>query len=89
MNLKISEAFKILKQIIKGTIKSIFKNSRTEKIAKYRLSVCSACPYQGYLINVVIFGTRIKLITQCKDCGCILKLKSRSDSTCPQNKWKA
>ncbi len=80
--------FKIPKQILQGIIKSIFKDPNTERIAKYRLNICSVCPYQGYLINISILGKQFRFIKQCKDCGCILSLKSRSlESECPQNKW--
>lgn len=91
---KINKLFNIAQQIIKGIFKSIFKDPNTEKIAKYRMSICKTCPKQGYLINISIFGIKIKLIKQCKSCGCLLQLKTHSfnidkkkNATCPEKKW--
>lgn len=84
----------ITQQIFQGIIKSIFKDPNTEKIAKYRLSICAVCPKQGYLINIHILGKVFRFIKQCKECGCLLQLKTHSfnidkekNATCPQGLW--
>ena len=48
----------------------------SEDIALERLAICKACP------------ELIKLTTQCKKCGCFMKLKTTlQDATCPIGKW--
>ncbi len=43
---------------------------------KERYSICKVCP------------EFIDLTTQCKKCGCIMKLKTKlAAATCPINKW--
>lgn len=45
-------------------------------IAKQRLAICEECP------------RFIKKTTQCKECGCIMKLKTKlPNSSCPLGKW--
>ena len=47
-----------------------------EKVAKERLSICENCEHY------------INLTTQCKKCGCIMKLKTKLEqATCPIGKW--
>ena len=47
-----------------------------EKVAKKRLSICNGC------------DQFIKLTTQCKQCGCVMKLKTKLDTaSCPIGKW--
>jgi hypothetical protein len=91
---KILNILNIAQQILQGIYKSIFKDPNTEKVAKYRMSVCTTCPKQGYLINTSIFNTNIKLVKQCKECKCLLLLKSHSfnidkekNATCPLGLW--
>lgn len=91
---KIKNILNILQQILQGIYKSIFRDPNTEKIAKYRMSVCSTCPKQGYLININTFNISIKLFKQCKQCHCLLLLKSHSfnidkekNATCPLGLW--
>ena len=44
--------------------------------AEDRFSICKACP------------ELIKLTTQCKKCGCFMKVKTKLDlATCPIGKW--
>jgi hypothetical protein len=51
------------------------KLNDVEKI-KERLDICQVCP------------KFIKLTSQCKECGCIMKLKTQLiNATCPLNKW--
>jgi hypothetical protein len=47
-----------------------------EEKAEERFSICKACP------------ELIKLTTQCKKCGCFMKVKTKLDlATCPIEKW--
>lgn len=55
-------------------------NSTTEwasqDLSKQRYEICGACP------------EFIKLTTQCKQCGCIMKLKTKLElASCPIGKW--
>jgi len=57
-----------------------FLNSSTEYVSSQkkdkRLSICQSC------------DRFIKLTTQCKECGCIMKLKTTmSHASCPIGKW--
>ena len=65
-----------MKQIIQG-VKNAITNQR-EELANKRMSICKKCEY---LKESDIFGYR------CDSCGCILKYKVRSDSSCPEGKW--
>lgn len=48
----------------------------TEEEAEHRLNICSQCP------------ELIKATSQCKQCGCFMKVKVKlKDATCPLNKW--
>jgi len=48
----------------------------SNELQKQRYSVCRSCP------------EFIDLTTQCKKCGCIMKLKTKlSAAQCPINKW--
>ena len=47
-----------------------------EETAKQRLDICWDC------------DRLIKVTTQCKECGCFMKLKTRLEhAKCPLNKW--
>ena len=47
-----------------------------EEKAKERFSICRSCP------------ELIKLTTQCKKCGCFMKVKTKLEkATCPIGKW--
>ena len=47
-----------------------------EKTKEKRYSICQSC------------DKFIKITTQCKECGCIMKLKTiLSHASCPLNKW--
>jgi len=47
-----------------------------EEISKQRLSICLDC------------DSLIKVTTQCKECGCFMKLKTRlKHARCPLEKW--
>lgn len=48
----------------------------TDEVKNNRMEICSLCP------------ELIKLTTQCKKCGCIMKLKTKLEqSKCPIGKW--
>ena len=52
------------------------ENFIEEEVAKTRMSICKACP------------ELIKLTTQCKKCGCFMKIKTRLElAACPLEKW--
>ena len=47
-----------------------------EEKANERLSICNGCP------------ELIKLTTQCKKCGCFMKIKTKLElAACPLGKW--
>lgn len=47
-----------------------------ESVAKERFDICKSCP------------ELIKLTSQCKKCGCFMKIKTTmAHATCPINKW--
>ena len=47
-----------------------------ENKAKERYSICKACP------------ELIKVTSQCKKCGCVMKLKTKLElAVCPIGKW--
>ena len=55
-------------------------NPNTQYVSEYesdkRFSICQRCP------------ELIALTTQCKKCGCIMKLKTKLEkATCPLGKW--
>jgi hypothetical protein len=48
----------------------------TEEEAEHRLSICATCP------------ELIKATSQCKQCGCFMKMKVKlKEATCPLLKW--
>jgi hypothetical protein len=48
----------------------------SEEDAETRLNICKACP------------ELIKLTSQCKKCGCFMKVKTKLEkATCPVGKW--
>ncbi len=48
----------------------------TDEVVEKRYSICQMCP------------EFISLSTQCKKCGCIMKLKTKLEkATCPLEKW--
>lgn len=47
-----------------------------EEIHKERMAICNECPQL------------IKATSQCKECGCIMNLKTKlPNASCPLNKW--
>jgi hypothetical protein len=47
-----------------------------ESVAKDRFDICKSCP------------ELIKLTSQCKKCGCFMKIKTTlAHATCPIDKW--
>ena len=74
-------------KIFEGVRNNIFKKEHIEEIAFSRNEVCVKCPY------IDVKGDKCAVIgTQpcCSECGCSLKLKTRSlSSECPKGFWKA
>lgn len=70
----------MMKENIKNTKPWDIINPNTEwaneEKTKKRLSVCKTCP------------ELIKLTTQCKKCGCFMKIKTKLElAACPLGKW--
>lgn len=48
----------------------------SSEVSEQRFSICKGCP------------ELIKLTTQCKKCGCVMKIKTKLEAaTCPLGKW--
>lgn len=48
----------------------------SEEEAERRMSICVECP------------SLLKLTNQCKECGCVMSLKTKIEkATCPLGKW--
>jgi hypothetical protein len=48
----------------------------SEEEAERRMSICVECP------------SLLKLTNQCKECGCVMSLKTKLEkATCPLGKW--
>ena len=74
-------------KILEGVKNNVFKREHVEQVAAHRKAICESCP----LIDLT--GSHCAVIgTQpcCSDCGCSLRLKTRSlSSSCPQGYWDA
>jgi hypothetical protein len=71
---KTDQLYESLKQ---GFVDILRKDFSRDDISKSRLDICNSCK------------EFIKSTTQCKKCGCFMKVKTRlSHSKCPLNKWK-
>jgi hypothetical protein len=74
-------------KIFEGVKNNIFKKEHIEEIAFSRNEVCVKCPF------IDLKGDKCAVIgTQpcCSECGCSLKLKTRSlSSACPKGFWLA
>lgn len=48
----------------------------SDDLASQRIAICQVCP------------SLLKITTQCKECGCFMKLKTKlQNATCPLGKW--
>jgi hypothetical protein len=48
----------------------------SDDLAAQRITICQTCP------------SLLKITTQCKECGCFMKLKTKlQNATCPLGKW--
>ena len=74
-------------QILEGIKNNIFKKEDVEIIADARMEICTNCPlYENTSQGCTVPGTQ----PCCGECGCSLKLKTRSlSSDCPRGFWKA
>lgn len=74
-------------KIAEGVKNNIFKTKHVEDIAFFRNEICKVCDF------IDTTGAKCALPgTQpcCGECGCSLKLKTRSlSSDCPRGFWKA
>jgi len=65
-----------MKEIIKGVTNHHLRGQTEE--SKKKMDICIKCD-KSYKDD--IFGLR------CKECGCVLKYKTKSDSPCPLGKF--
>jgi hypothetical protein len=74
-------------KIFEGVRNNIFKKEHIEEIAFSRNEVCVKCPHIDVKgDNCAVIGTQ----PCCSECGCSLKLKTRSlSSECPKGFWQA
>lgn len=71
-------------QILEGLKNLVLKDQFVEEVAEERNKVCNDCTSKGDKCEVK--GTA----PCCNECGCSLKLKTRSlSSSCPLGKWDA
>jgi hypothetical protein len=73
--------------ILEGVKNNIFKTAHVENIAFFRNEICNVCEFVDKAgSKCAIPGTH----PCCSECGCSLKLKTRSlSSDCPKGFWKA
>jgi hypothetical protein len=74
-------------QIAEGVKNNIFKTKHVEDIAFFRNEICKVCEFIDTTgAKCAVPGTQ----PCCGECGCSLKLKTRSlSSDCPRGFWKA
>jgi hypothetical protein len=74
-------------QIAEGVKNNIFKTKHVEDIAFFRNEICRVCEFIDTTgAKCAVPGTQ----PCCGECGCSLKLKTRSlSSDCPRGFWKA
>jgi len=72
-------------QIAEGVMNNIFKKEHVEDIAFYRKEICNSCEFIDTIgAKCAVPGTQ----PCCSECGCSLKLKTRSlSSNCPKGFW--
>lgn len=73
--------------IMEGIKNNMFKTAHVENIAFFRNEICNSCEFIDKVGHSCAVPT-----TQpcCSECGCSLKLKTRSlASECPKGFWKA
>lgn len=74
-------------QIFEGIKNNIFKKKHVEDIAFFRNEICKVCEFIDFEgSKCAVPGTQ----PCCSECGCSLKLKTRSlSSDCPKGFWLA
>ena len=74
-------------QILEGIKNNVFKTEHVEDIAHQRQTICNFCEFVDLKGDkCAVPGTK----PCCSECGCSLKLKTRSlSSECPKGFWKA
>lgn len=74
-------------KILEGIKNNVFKSEHVEQVANHRKAICDDCDYidrDGK--DCAVIGTQ----PCCSQCGCSLKLKTRSlSSSCPMGYWPA
>jgi hypothetical protein len=84
---KLTQLWKNKSQILEGIINTVIRDEYVEEVAAIRNSICDDCELKGNKCMVPGTGPC------CNDCGCSLKLKTRSlSSFCPHpdgSKWEA
>lgn len=77
--ISLKDTMSILRQILWGYYKLVFRDSKIEKLSKYRMDICTPCDEKGSYLS---------FIPKCNQCGCVLAAKTRSkEAKCPLNKW--
>jgi hypothetical protein len=71
-----------LQNVFEGFKNYIFKDEQVESEAIKRLEQCYGCGLRDGGVC-----SKNKEVDGIKGCGCALKLKARSGSKCPRNKW--
>jgi hypothetical protein len=71
-------------KILQGVWNFLFKKIKVEIESQRRMEICEVCESIDYTgKDCLVPGTQ----PCCKECGCSLKLKTRSSDTCPKGKW--
>lgn len=66
-----------MKEIVKGVVNHLIEGDTPE--SKRKMDICLNECEEYY--EDIIFGNR------CRNCGCVLKLLTKSDKGCPKEKW--
>tara|TARA_R110001592_G_scaffold116066_2_gene317069 strand:+ start:2110 stop:2535 length:426 start_codon:yes stop_codon:yes gene_type:complete len=81
----------VLANIVSGFKNLAFPNEAVESMAKKRASICAECPAAEKTgVYSVVIDNRTTNIQgmKCKDCGCNLSAKVRSEHDyCPRGNW--
>lgn len=74
-------------KILEGVKNNVFKKEHVEQVARHRNAICNECDFIDLTgTNCAVPGTQ----PCCSECGCSLKLKTRSlSSSCPKGYWDA
>jgi len=75
--------------ILQGWKNFIDKSQVTEDKAKERANICAECPEAKKAMLLAFIEDELKEVegAYCKQCGCPLSAKLRSNDICPLKKW--